>query len=136
MASPVGALLDFMLDEVKAFMVIGSAAVRLWLQTQRRAWLLMGIGGLFVGSDGNHADHVHAAARVSRGHGRAADAAGDRARRAYCAASLSPIALVEALGKYVLHYPSWFLFVCASTGSTSSCMRISARTCSISGARA
>jgi len=30
LASPVGALLDFMLDEVKAFLVISSAAVRLW----------------------------------------------------------------------------------------------------------
>ena len=33
MSSPVGALLDFMLDEVKAFMVIASAAARLYLQT-------------------------------------------------------------------------------------------------------
>jgi hypothetical protein len=33
---------------------------------------------------------------------------GDHAPR-----SLSPLALLEALGRYVLHYPSWFLFVCA-----------------------
>ena len=35
MASPVGALLDFMLDEVKAFMVIAAAATRLYLQIER-----------------------------------------------------------------------------------------------------
>jgi hypothetical protein len=28
--------------------------------------------------------------------------------------SLSPVALVEAAGRYVLHYPSWFLFICAA----------------------
>ncbi|HEX6837874.1 MAG TPA: CDP-alcohol phosphatidyltransferase family protein, partial [Polyangia bacterium] len=48
MASPVGALLDFMLDEVKAFMVIAAAAARLFLQSQDPKWLLIGLGGLFV----------------------------------------------------------------------------------------
>jgi hypothetical protein len=28
--------------------------------------------------------------------------------------SLTPKGLVEAAGRYVLHYPSWFLFVCAA----------------------
>ena len=28
--------------------------------------------------------------------------------------SFSPVALLEAAGRLVLHYPSWFLFVCAA----------------------
>jgi hypothetical protein len=28
--------------------------------------------------------------------------------------SLSPRELVEAAGRFALHYPSWFLFVCAA----------------------
>jgi phosphatidylglycerophosphate synthase len=114
MASPVGALLDFMLDEVKAFMVIAAAAVRLWLQTSPHdvRWLLFGLGGLFVAATG-----ITLTSFMRRPEYREATGApplapaterGDHAPR-----SLSPVALVEALGRYVLHYPSWFLFVCA-----------------------
>src|SRR5688572_10034295 len=39
-SSPVGALLDFMLDEVKAFLVLGSAAARLYLQSKDASYLL------------------------------------------------------------------------------------------------
>jgi phosphatidylglycerophosphate synthase len=114
MASPVGALLDFMLDEVKAFMVIASAAVRLWLQSGPRAdrWLLIGIGGLFVAATGitltsfmRRPEYLEATGAPPLA---PATERGDHAPR-----SLSPVALVEALGRYVLHYPSWFLFVCA-----------------------
>ena len=116
MASPVGALLDFMLDEVKAFLVIGSAATRLFLQspnaTEGAKWLLIGLGGLFVAATGitlttfmrrpEYLDAIGAPPLPP------ATERGDHAPK-----SLSPVALVEALGRYVLHYPSWFLFVCA-----------------------
>ena len=76
-------------------------------------WLLIGLGGLFVAATGITLTTLHAPARVSR-----ARPARRRCRRRPSAAthapkSLSPLALVEALGRYVLHYPSWFLFVCA-----------------------
>jgi hypothetical protein len=112
MASPVGALLDFMLDEVKAFMVIAAAATRLYLQTQDPRWLLGGIAGLFVAATGitlttfvrrpEYLDAIGAPPLPP------ATERGDHMPK-----SLSPVALVEALGRYVLHYPSWFLFVCA-----------------------
>jgi phosphatidylglycerophosphate synthase len=112
MASPVGALLDFMLDEVKAFMVIASAAARLYLQTQDARWLLLGLGGLFVAATGitlttfvRRPEYLEATGAPPL---LPATERGDHAPK-----SLSPVALVEALGKYVLHYPSWFLFVCA-----------------------
>ncbi len=117
MSSPVGALLDFMLDEVKAFMVIAAAATRLYLQsptaTDGARWLLIGLGGLFVAATG-----ITLTTFMRRPEYLAATGApplppaterGDHAPK-----SLSPVALVEALGRYVLHYPSWFLFVCAA----------------------
>jgi phosphatidylglycerophosphate synthase len=112
MASPVGALLDFMLDEVKAFLVIASATTRLYLQSNDPKWLLLGLGGLFVAATGitlttfmRRPEYLEATGAPPLA---PATERGDHAPR-----SLSPVALVEALGKYVLHYPSWFLFVCA-----------------------
>ncbi|HXU72722.1 MAG TPA: CDP-alcohol phosphatidyltransferase family protein [Polyangia bacterium] len=120
LASPVGALLDFMLDEVKAFMVIASAAARLYLQTPSATdgarWLLIGLGGLFAAAVGitlttfmrrpEYLDAIGAPPLPP-----ATERGGHFDKLA--PKSLSPVALVEALGRYVLHYPSWFLFVCA-----------------------
>lgn len=113
MSSPVGALLDFMLDEVKAFMVIAAAAARLYLQTKDARWLLFGLGGLFAAAVGitlttfmrrpEYLEYTGAPPLPP------ATERGDHAPK-----SLSPVALVEAAGRYVLHYPSWFLFVCAA----------------------
>lgn len=112
-ASPVGALLDFMLDEVKAFLVIGASAVRMWwMNGFDDRWLLIGIGGLFAAATGitlttfmRRPEYLEATGAPPLA---PATERGDHAPR-----SLSPVALVEALGRYVLHYPSWFLYVCA-----------------------
>jgi hypothetical protein len=112
MTSPVGALLDFMLDEVKAFLVIGSAATRLYLQTSDARWLLFGLGGLFAAATGITLTTFMRRPEYLQATGAPplppATERGDHAPK-----SLSPLALVEALGRYVLHYPSWFLIVCA-----------------------
>jgi hypothetical protein len=112
MSSPVGALLDFMLDEVKAFLVIAAAVTRLFLQTSDPRWLLAGLGGLVAAATGITLTTFMRRPEYLQATGAPplppATERGDHAPR-----SLSPLALVEALGKYVLHYPSWFLFVCA-----------------------
>lgn len=113
MASPVGALLDFMLDEVKAFLVIGSAAARLYLQSQDPKWLLIGLGGLFVAATGITLTTFMRRPEYLEATG-APPVPPATERASFAPRSLSPVALVEALGKYVLHYPSWFLFVCAA----------------------
>src|SRR5579883_492263 len=46
------ALLDFLMDEVKAFLLVGASSVRLWLQTEEPFWLLLGVAGLFVVATG------------------------------------------------------------------------------------
>lgn len=113
LSSPVGALLDFMLDEVKAFLVIAAASTRLWLTSGGDArWLLIGLFGLVSAATGITLTTFMRRAEYLEYTGAPpilpATERGDHAPK-----SLSPLALVEALGRYVLHYPSWFLFVCA-----------------------
>ena len=112
MASPVGALLDFMLDEVKAFLVIAAAATRLFLQSNDPRWLLIGLGGLFVAATGITLTTFMRRPEYLEATG-APPLAPATDRGGHAPRSLSPVALIEALGRYVLHYPSWFLFVCA-----------------------
>ncbi len=109
--SPAGALLDFMLDEVKAFLVLGSAAVSLYLSTDRVLYLIVGIVGLFACATGitltsfmrrpEYLDAIGAPPIPP-----ATDRAG------FWPARVTPMSLVEAGGKLALHYPSWFLFIC------------------------
>jgi len=110
--SPVGALLDFMLDEVKAFLVLGSAAVRLWSMTGKPLYLLIGIAGLFACATGitltsfmRRQEYLEAVGAPP------IPPATDRA--GFLPAKITPMGLVLAAGRFVLHYPSWFLVVCA-----------------------
>ena len=107
-----------MLDEVKAFLVLSSVSVRLWrtmpgpLGAGPETWLLIGLGGLAAAATGitltsfvrrpEYLDYTGAAPLPPS------------TERSHFFSSLSPKALVEAAGRYVLHYPSWFLFVCAA----------------------
>ena len=45
-SSPVGAHLDFLMDELKAFALVAAIAVRLWLPARDPRWLLEGLAGL------------------------------------------------------------------------------------------
>ncbi len=121
MASPVGALLDFMLDEVKAFMVVAAAGVRLWRTSGDVKFLLVALGGLFAAACGITLTSFMRRPEYLEATGAppllpATDRGGflPPPKEAGAPKSLSPIALAEAAGRYVLHYPSWFLFVCAA----------------------
>lgn len=46
MTSAVGAWLDFLIDELKALLLVGGAAARLWLETHDAVWLLVGMIGV------------------------------------------------------------------------------------------
>ena len=112
-SSPVGALLDFMLDEVKAFMVLGAASARLWLQTADARFLVWGLGGVVAAATGITLTSFMRRPEYLDATG-APPILPATERAGFAPASLHPIALVEALGKLVLHYPTWFLFVCAA----------------------
>ena len=47
-SSPIGAHLDFLMDELKAFLLVAAIAVRLWLPGRDPRWLLEGLGGLVI----------------------------------------------------------------------------------------
>jgi hypothetical protein len=108
-SSPVGAHLDFLMDELKAFALIAAIAVRLWLPAHDARWLLEGIGGLVVVAAAislttfvRRPEYAAATgAVVSHGTGDYGEGFEQKAvpRR-------SPLALVEALGRFIVHYPS------------------------------
>ena len=52
MASPLGHLLDFLMDELKAMLLFGCVAVRMWRETADDRLLLVGIAGLFCLASG------------------------------------------------------------------------------------
>ncbi len=113
MTSPVGALLDFMLDEVKAFLVLGGAAVRLWRLQHDDKFLLIGIVGLCAAASGiTLTTFMRRDEYLAATGGKAVLPATERAD--FLPRSFSPIALMESAGRLVLHYPSWFLLVAFS----------------------
>ena len=52
MASPLGHLLDFLMDELKAMLLYGSVAVRLWSEHHDERFLLVGLAALFCLASG------------------------------------------------------------------------------------
>lgn len=110
--SPAGALLDFMLDEIKAYALLAAAAARLYLLTTDPHWLLVGLGVLFAAACGFTLTTFTRRAEYLEAVG-APPILPATERASFLPKSMSPIALVEALGRLVLHYPTWFLGICA-----------------------
>jgi len=52
MASPLGHLLDFLMDELKAMLIFGCVSVRMWRDTGDVRMLLVGLGGGFCLASG------------------------------------------------------------------------------------
>ena len=114
-SSPVGAHLDFLMDELKAFALVAAVAVRLWLPDRDPRWLLEGLGGLGIVAGAislttfiRRPEYAAATgAAVSQGagdYGEGFQAHAPPKRR-------SPLALLEAIGRFIVHYPSYILFV-------------------------
>jgi phosphatidylglycerophosphate synthase len=114
-SSPVGAHLDFLMDELKAFALVAAVSVRLWLPAHEARWLLEGLGALVAVAGAislttfmRRPEYAAATgAAVTRGagdYGEGFAAAAAPARR-------SPLALVEAVGRFVVHYPSYIVYV-------------------------
>jgi len=115
-SSPVGAHLDFLMDELKAFLLVAATGIRLWRCDGHEAWLVEALLGLTAVASAislttfiRRPEYLTAtgAARPASagdyGDGFASSALGRR--------SLSPIGLVEGLGRFLIHYPSYFVLV-------------------------
>ncbi len=101
-ASPAGHLLDFLMDELKAFAVLGAAAVRLHLEAPERPFLLLGIGGLVALASGIALTSFQRHPEIAPPKSSAAPSRSPLARA---------VRLVESVAKLVIHYPSYILYV-------------------------
>lgn len=106
--SPVGAYLDFFIDEVKALLLVAACGVRLWLVFDHAAWLLATLAGVLL---------VAIATSLTT-FVRRPQYAGQEIMPGVHAEPKKPtsvvgrlIALFESCAKYLIHYPSWFSFV-------------------------
>ena len=139
-SSPVGAHLDFLMDELKAFLLVAACGIRLWRADGHELWLAEGLLGLAVvasaislttfmrrqeylaatgsarpASAGDYGEGFTTAAApratsLPSGTLGGLRASGGRLRRAKLACA-GAIGLVEDLGRFLVHYPSYLLFV-------------------------
>jgi phosphatidylglycerophosphate synthase len=105
-ASPAGHLLDFLMDELKAFVLLGVVAIRLYSAYGDARWLLLGIVGLVALSTGigittfQRRPEIKSALAPTTTHGPQA-----------LPQRKSPARIVlgwtEKLAKLLIHYPSY-----------------------------
>lgn len=102
LASPAGHLLDFLMDELKAFAILAAAAVRLHFEHPEQPFLFTGLFGLVVLASGialtSFTRHPEIAPPK-----RNAEPSRSLVTRA--------VRLVEDIAKFLIHYPSYLLYV-------------------------
>ena len=108
-ASPLGHLLDFLMDELKAMLLYGAVAVRMWRETADANMLLIGIGGLFCLASGialtSFMRRPEYGAKPPTEDGQPATTGG---RKGPIGMALSG---VEWLARIVVHYPQYLWLV-------------------------
>jgi phosphatidylglycerophosphate synthase len=105
-ASPVGHLLDFLMDELKAFCLLAAVAVRLFLEQKDARFLLLGLFGLVVLASGIALTTFVRRPEVvgpSPAIGSPSTASRSLLRRV--------VGLIESGAKFLIHYPSYLLYV-------------------------
>ena len=101
--STPGHLLDFLMDEIKAFVILGAVAVRLfWERGDDARFLLLGILGLVALASGIALTTFQ----------RRPEIAGPPAEKSGGPVSLikRAVGLVERGAKFLIHYPSYILY--------------------------
>lgn len=109
MTSEVGAHFDFLIDEVKALLLVGAIAIRVWLETSEPLWLVAGIAGAALVSIATSLTNFvrrpeYAGEEIKPG----ASARQPKMPRSPIKAALW---LVQRTASFIVHYPSWFLFI-------------------------
>lgn len=115
-SSPVGAHLDFLMDELKAFLLVAATGVRLWRIDGHEFWLLEGLTGLVVVASAisltTFIRRPEYLAATGAARPRSAGDYGDGfATEIHPTSVASLIGLVESVGRFLIHYPSYFVFV-------------------------
>jgi phosphatidylglycerophosphate synthase len=102
--STQGHLLDFLMDEIKAFMVLGAIAIRMWRERGDALFLLIGIAGLVALASGIALTTFSRRPEIA---GVPAPAGEARPRSLLRRA----LGVVESAARLLIHYPSYILFV-------------------------
>jgi len=113
-SSPVGAHLDFLMDELKAFMLVTAAGFRLWQSDGHELWLVESLLGLLViASAISLTTFMRRPEYLSAAGAPAPQSAGDYGGgfAAEAQRSTSIVGMVEGLGRFLIHYPSYLLVV-------------------------
>ena len=123
-SSPVGAHLDFLMDELKAFMLVAATGARLWRAEARTQWLVEALAGLVAVASAislttfvRRPEYLRATgaprpqAAGDYGDGLAGAAAAPAPSRSLVGRAA---AAVESLGRLIIHYPSYLVFVAAA----------------------
>jgi phosphatidylglycerophosphate synthase len=109
-ASPLGHLLDFLMDELKAMLLYGCVTVRIWRETGDERILLVGLAALFCLASGialtSFMRRPEYGARPPTAEGQPAEVG---RRRGAVGAVLN---LLEWAARFVVHYPQ-YLWICA-----------------------
>lgn len=118
-STPIGAHLDFLMDELKAFVLVAAVGVRLHLESKDTCWLFEGLVGVVAVASAISLTTFlrrpeYAAATGSAG-SRGAGDYGEGFAADAPAPPRSPlkrlVAAIEGLGRFVIHYPSYLVFV-------------------------
>jgi len=120
-ASPVGAHLDFLMDELKAFLLVAATGIRLWQADGHEFWLVEALLGLAVVASAismttfiRRPEYLSATGAARP---RSAGDYGDGFAGDGFAAEHKParpatlVGLIEDLGRFLIHYPSYLVFV-------------------------
>jgi phosphatidylglycerophosphate synthase len=105
-ASPAGHLLDFLMDELKAFAILAAAAVRLHFEHPTQPFLLLGLAGLTALASGIALTSFQRHPEIAPPKSTAGPSKSPLARA---------VRLIEGAAKFLIHYPSYILYV-AFTG--------------------
>jgi hypothetical protein len=120
-STPVGAHLDFLMDELKAFLLVAATSARIWTERDRVEWLFEGLTGLVVVASAislttfvRRPEYVRAGGAASKGSGDYGDGFSEPepdvapVRRSLIGRILGA---VEAIGRFCIHYPSYLPFI-------------------------
>ena len=110
LASPLGHLLDFLMDELKAMLLYGAVSVRMWRETGDARMLLVGLGGGFCLASGialtSFMRRPEYGAKPPTEDGQPADMKKPRSLVGWAAFA------VEWPARIVVHYPQ-YIWICA-----------------------
>jgi len=120
-SSPVGAHLDFLMDELKAFLLVAATGARLWRGDGRTQWLVEALAGLVAVASAislttfiRRPEYLRATGaprpRAAGDYGEGLNGAAPTPAPARSLVA-KVLGAVEALGRFLIHYPSYLVFV-------------------------